>query len=863
MKKKMILLVTACAVLGLASCNHPAAASSSSAAPESSAVPSSSVDSTIYASSLAVDAESLTLKVEETHQINATVLPANVTTSGVTYSSDHTDIATVSEAGLITAVKAGTASITVTTKSLQAKGGAALTKTIAVTVNMKTISDITKAGTYDVKGVVAALTTKGFLLHDGTAGVYVYTGAAPTYTVGDYLEVKETLADSSSKPYQPYNGFYQFTSGAAITVLSTGAPTLPAATALTTDVANGWATASSFTPAAIQKYKWTTYAAADGTYTTINLDGSTTKIENTYTPDVLKPVAGNKYEVEGYLYGYSSSSSYAAIALTKLTQVYDAVTSIKVAAAGDATWTRVGENLQLTATIAPATGDPELIWTSSDDSKATIDQTGKITGVAEATGIVFTATSKSNSAMSGSITLDIHAENKTPITSLALAEGATYDLPVGCAHTLAPTILPAEANQNVTWVSSDETVATVDANGKVTPVKAGSAKITATTVGKDATDTPVTVSLALTVGDSPVTVDIGISDALAKAQAQVNGTYYSERYYKLTGLLEKVSFVDGSVGSCYLTDLTAQKSVKLVDVTNETQGKANFAYNSTTGVLSFPTLKTPATDLAGYANGQKAVFIGQIYKGYDGVPALRGYFISEEASTQTYSASVVCEGNGTATLSKTSEIGYGTYITVTTAPESADYEIKTVYVLDGAGFKTKATVDVTNPNSWLFPAGMVNEVHCVFGAVNETSMTLTSYDLGLTGNYTNGISSTKVRGTWVGLAFNQCLDAGYGIQVNNKPSYFYNTVAMPGYISKVTIVYGAMTTATSQPLVLSFSNSDQISTAATDTANAFGKEKTVIDVDTSYKYTFFQLCHLLKVSGVIYIESITIDFVVA
>jgi uncharacterized protein YjdB len=475
MKKNVLLMLAACAALGLASCGKSAPASSSQPG-ESSA--SSSIDSTVYATDLTVDSATLALKIDETHQIVATVAPANVTTGGVTYASSAADVASVSETGLVTGLKVGTATITVTTKSAVSKGGQPVTKTVGVTVNMKTISDITKAGTYDVKGVVVALTTKGFLLHDGTAGIYSYVGSDPTYNIGDYLEISEKLTDSSTSPYQPYNGFYQFTSGATITKLTDTAPAVPEAVALTKAVADGWATATSFAPTAIQKYKWTSYAAKVGSnnFVSLNLADSTTVIEGTYTPTDLKPTAGNKYEVEGYFYGYSSSSAYAAFALTKLTQVFDPVTSITVKAAGDATWTRVGETLALSATIAPVTADPELLWSSSDTAKADIDVNGKITGKAVATGVVFTATSKSDSTKSGSITLDIHAENKNPVTQLDVFEGASYSLPVGRTRTFTANVLPAEATQDITWSTSDEKIAKVSATGLVTPIAAGSAR---------------------------------------------------------------------------------------------------------------------------------------------------------------------------------------------------------------------------------------------------------------------------------------------------------------------------------------------------------------------------------------------------
>ena len=70
---------------------------------------------------------------------------------------------------------------------------------------------------------------------------------------------------------------------------------------------------------------------------------------------------------------------------------------------------------------------------------------------------------------------------------------------VGKTATLTPTIEPADAtNKNVTWSSSDETVATVS-DGVVTGVKAGTATITAKTVNG------LTAKATVTVEEIPVT----------------------------------------------------------------------------------------------------------------------------------------------------------------------------------------------------------------------------------------------------------------------------------------------------------------------------------------------------------------------
>ena len=84
---------------------------------------------------VSLDFTSATLDVGETMTLTATVAPTNATNKSLTWSSNNTAVATVSTGGVVTAVSAGTATITVTT----ADGGK--TATCSVTVKSSGGSD--------------------------------------------------------------------------------------------------------------------------------------------------------------------------------------------------------------------------------------------------------------------------------------------------------------------------------------------------------------------------------------------------------------------------------------------------------------------------------------------------------------------------------------------------------------------------------------------------------------------------------------------------------------------------------------------------------------------------------------------------
>ena len=77
---------------------------------------------------VSLDKTTLTLAVNDTGKLTATVTPDNATNKNVTWKSSNTSVATVSADGTVTAKKAGTATITVTT----ADGGKTATCTVTV-----------------------------------------------------------------------------------------------------------------------------------------------------------------------------------------------------------------------------------------------------------------------------------------------------------------------------------------------------------------------------------------------------------------------------------------------------------------------------------------------------------------------------------------------------------------------------------------------------------------------------------------------------------------------------------------------------------------------------------------------------------
>ncbi|PWJ43214.1 polysaccharide lyase family 7 protein [Sediminitomix flava] len=102
-------------------------------------------NSTVSVSGVSLNSSSLSLSEGVTQQLSATVSPSNATNQGVSYSSNNTSVATVNSTGLVTAVSAGSATITVTTDD----GGYTSTAVVSVTSNNVTAPyDIAKFQAY-------------------------------------------------------------------------------------------------------------------------------------------------------------------------------------------------------------------------------------------------------------------------------------------------------------------------------------------------------------------------------------------------------------------------------------------------------------------------------------------------------------------------------------------------------------------------------------------------------------------------------------------------------------------------------------------------------------------------------------------
>lgn len=221
-----------------------------------------------------------------------------------------------------------------------------------------------------------------------------------------------------------------------------------------------------------------------------------------------------------------------------------------------------GATKQLSATVSPSNAtDRAVSWKSSNTSVATVDASGTVKAVKAGTAAI-TATAGGKSA---SVSVTVKGEDPVvPVQSVSISgtgvSGGKATINVGAGLNLNATISPSNAtDQDVTWISSDDSIATVSSTGAVRGVKAGMAVIMATVGGKSS-------SVIVTVKEAgPVLQSVAI------AGTGVANNKLTLAQNKTVQLSVKATPADASLGVVYWS--SSDSSVATVDGTGKLTAK--------------------------------------------------------------------------------------------------------------------------------------------------------------------------------------------------------------------------------------------------------------------------------------------------
>lgn len=152
------------------------------------------------------------------------------------------------------------------------------------------------------------------------------------------------------------------------------------------------------------------------------------------------------------------------------------------------------ESITLSASILPAKAIQAISWSSSDNNIASVDSSGVVTGYK-----VGKVNIVAKSLAKETVLANYEIEVIVPKVQKIEMEGSDSGVFIGSTTQLGAVITPELAPQDVTWSSSDDSIATVDENGLVSGIAAGQVFITATSVS----DNTKSISVLFDVKPAP------------------------------------------------------------------------------------------------------------------------------------------------------------------------------------------------------------------------------------------------------------------------------------------------------------------------------------------------------------------------
>ena len=280
-----------------------------------------------------------------------------------------------------------------------------------------------------------------------------------------------------------------------------------------------------------------------------------------------------------------------------------------------ATLTKEGETLQLTAAVKPSYADNKnLTWKSSDEKIATVDKNGKVTAVANGTVTITATSADGKHTATATITVKIAPEKLT-----VTADKKTLTK-IGDSLQITAKVEPDNAYKKLIWKSSDEKIAIVDSDGKVTAVGTGTATITATTEDGKLTES---VTITVKIPDEPtVNETTGYGRLKARSVTQTNNSIKLEwtRVSGADGYIIYGNYCNGNGKSYKYNKITTITNGKTRTWTHTKLKKATYykyivkAYKLVNGkkVITDTSVSVHATTTGGKYGVAKAVSITKI-----------------------------------------------------------------------------------------------------------------------------------------------------------------------------------------------------------------------------------------------------------
>jgi uncharacterized protein YjdB len=421
--------------------------------------------------SVTISPNTASVATTQTTTLTATVKDVNgtvVTDRTVQWSTNNPAVATVSQAGVVTGVLPGTATITA------ASGGKSGTATVTVTLLPVATVTVTPSPATVEAGKTTQLTATTKDLLGGTL-----TGRAVTWS-------------SSNTGVATVSQTGLVTGVAAGTTVITATSEGKSGTSDVTVTQAPVATVTLAPPTATVFVAFTqqltpTLKDAGGhvlTGRTVTYQSSNTNVATVSSSGLVTGVAPGSATITATSEGKSGTST--------ITVTNAPVSTVTVTP--NPSSVNVGLTTTLTATLKDANSNTltgrSVTWQSSNTNIATVNASGVVTGVGVGTATI-TATSEGKSGTSA-LTVNPALGAPPAVFTVTVTPDAA-SIGVGGTRQLTVTLRDASGTvltgRTVTWSSADPRIASVDSSGLVSAKKQGTFEISATSEGKSDSST--------------------------------------------------------------------------------------------------------------------------------------------------------------------------------------------------------------------------------------------------------------------------------------------------------------------------------------------------------------------------------------
>lgn len=405
--------------------------------------------------SITLNKTSLSLQVDKEETLTATVKPDNATDKSVTWSSSNTSVASVSNAGKVTAKATGSATIT-----CQANDGSGKKATCAVTVSSPATS---------------------ITLNKTSLSLQVGKQATLTATVKPDNAADKTVTWSSSN-----TNVATVSSSGVVKGVSAGTATITAKTSNNLS-ATCTITVTPVSPTNISLPASKTIAVG-GTVTlspTITPSNATTSLTWSSDDTSIATVTSSG-KVKGINEGTARIRVNTSNGLSDWCDVTVKPNPTNIVISPTVVL-EVGNTITLTPTITPSNALYTLTWSSTNTNIATVSTSGVVTGISAGTASIVAQT---NNGLVATCDVSVFCPDPTGITL-----PSTIKLKVGESLTMNPILTPSNAATTFMWSSSDTSIATVNESGVIEGVGVGVTTINVETSNGLSASCEVTVNI--------------------------------------------------------------------------------------------------------------------------------------------------------------------------------------------------------------------------------------------------------------------------------------------------------------------------------------------------------------------------------